>query len=100
MSMNGKTEFIEVDLHADEKKLILELAGLWVTDEITQADLRNPRKKWIRFRRDVFSEVIGELSYHCNRCRNAARSELLDALISHLENVLAGNGHGFVRHPG
>jgi len=91
MSMNVKTEFIEIDLHADEKKLILDLAGFWVTDETSLADLRNPRKKWIRFNPLVVSEVIGELSYHYNRCRNAARSERLDALISHLENVLAAS---------
>ena len=89
--MNVKTEFIEIDLHGDEKKLILDLACFWVTDETSLADLRNPRKKWIRFNPLVVSEVIGELSYHYNRCRNAARSELLDALISHLENVLAAS---------
>jgi len=100
MSVNGKAEFIEVDLHADEKKLILELADLWVRDETTQADLRNGRKKWIRFRRDVFSEVIGELSYHCNRCRNAYQLERLDTLIDHLESVVAGRSHGFVRPRG
>ncbi|MBO3706900.1 MAG: hypothetical protein J5X21_10920 [Candidatus Accumulibacter sp.] len=98
--MNSNSEFIEIDLHADEKKLILDLAGLWVTDATTQADLRNRRKKWIRFRRDVFSEVIGELSYHCNRCSNAYHLARLDALIDHLEHVLDGHGHGFVRHPG
>lgn len=92
--MNGKTELIAIDLHPDEKKLILDLAGFWVTNETSLADLRNPRKKWIRFNPSVVSELIGELSYHYNRCRNAARSELLDALISHLENVLSGNGHG------
>jgi hypothetical protein len=86
--MNLAVEFIDVDLHADEKKLILELAGFWVTDETTQADLKNGRKKWIRFKPDVVSEVIGELSYHYNRCKSAAKSELLDALIGHLENAL------------
>lgn len=89
--MNGKTELIAIDLHPDEKKLILDLAGFWVTDETSLADLRNPRKKWIRFNPSVVSELIGELSYHYNRCRNAARSELLDALISHLENVLSAS---------
>ena len=86
--MNGKAEFIEVDLRADEKKLILELAGFWVTDETSLADLRNPRKKWIRFNPFVVSELIGELSYHYNRCTNAARSELLDALSAILKTYL------------
>ena len=89
--MNSSDEFIEVDLHADEKKLILELAGFWVTDETTQADLKNGRKKWIRFRPHVVSDVIGELSYHYNRCRNAHRSELLDELIDHLEVTLSAS---------
>ena len=89
--MNLAVEFIDVDLHADEKKLILELAGFWVTDETTLADLKNSRKKWIRFKPDVVSEVIGELSYHYNRCKSAAKSELLDALIGHLENALSAS---------
>jgi hypothetical protein len=91
MHMNGSDEFIEVDLRADEKKLILELADFWVTDETTQADLKNGRKKWIRFRPHVVSEVIGELSYHCNRCRNAYQLERLDTLIDHLEITLSAS---------
>lgn len=87
--MNSVVEFIEVDLHSNEKKLILELAGFWVTDETTQADIKHGRKKWIRFKPHVVSEVIGELSYHYNRCKSAAKSELLDALIGHLENALS-----------
>ena len=89
--MNSSDEFIEVDLHTHEKKLILELAGFWVTDETSLADLRNPRKKWIRFNPFVVSELIGELSYHYNRCRNAYKSELLDELISHLEVTLSAS---------
>lgn len=89
ISKNATVQFIEVDLQADEKKLILELAGLFIVDVDTQADLTNGRKKWIRFRPRVVSEVIGELSYHCNRCRSAAKSELLDDLATHLENVLS-----------
>jgi len=89
--MNSTAEFIEVELRADEKKLILELADFWVRDETTQADLQNGRKKWIRFRPDVVSEVIGELSYHYNRCKSAAKSERLDALISHLEIALSAS---------
>lgn len=89
--MNSTTEFIDVDLHASEKKLILELAGFWVTDETTQADLKNGRKKWVRFEPYVVSELIGELSYHYNRCKSATKSELLDALISHLENALSAS---------
>ncbi|NMQ26323.1 hypothetical protein E4Q23_00200 [Candidatus Accumulibacter phosphatis] len=90
--MNSAVEFIEVDLDADEKKLILELAGFWVMDETTQADLKNGRKKWVRLRLHVVSELIGELSYHCNRCRNARKAERLDELICHLEIALSAGG--------
>ncbi len=90
--MTDALDFIEVDLEADEKKLILELAGFLVTDETTQADLKNGRKKWVRLRLHVVSELIGELSYHCNRCRNARKAELLDELICHLEIALAASG--------
>jgi hypothetical protein len=89
ISKNTAVEFIEVDLHADEKKLISELAGFLVTDEVTQTDLKNGRKKWIRFRAYVVSQIIGELSYHCNRSKSAAKSELLDALCCHFENALS-----------
>ena len=89
--MNSTTEFLDVDLHANEKRLILELAGFWVTNETTLADFKNARKKWVRFEPYVLSELIGELSYHCNRCKSAAKSEFLDALISHLENALSAS---------
>jgi hypothetical protein len=89
ISKNTTAEFIEVDLHAEEKTLILELAGFLVVDEVTQSDLKNGRKKWIRFRSHVVSEVIGELSYHCNRSKSAAKSDLLDALCCHFENALS-----------
>jgi tryptophanyl-tRNA synthetase len=88
ISKNTSAEFIEVDLHADEKKLVLELAGFLVVDEVTQADLKNGRKKWVRFKPYVVSQIIGELSYHCNRSKSAAKSELLDALSSQFENAL------------
>lgn len=87
--MNSTAEFIDVDLLAIEKKLILELAGFWVTDETTLVDFKNARKKWVRLDPYVVSELIGELSYHCNRCKSAAKSEQLDALISHLESALS-----------
>jgi len=89
LSMNTTVEFIEVDLHANEKKLILELAGFWVTDETSLADIKNGRKKGIRFKPHVVPEIIGELSYHYNRCRSAAKPEFLDGLIGHLESVLS-----------
>lgn len=75
--MNSTAEFVEVDLHAEEKKFILELAGFLVGDEVTQADLKNGRKKWIRFSPYVISELVGELSYHYNRSRSAYKSALL-----------------------
>jgi len=89
--MNSTAEYIEVDLRAYQKKIVLEHAGFLVEDETTQADMKNGRKKWIRFRHDVVPEVIGELSYHYNRCKSAAKSELLDELIIHFESALSAS---------
>lgn len=87
--MHGTTELMDVDLAGYQKKLILELAGFFVTDEITLDDLKNSRKKWIRFKPQVVSDVIGELSYRYNRCKSTNQSEILDELISHLEFTLS-----------
>ncbi len=89
--MNSAAEFVEVDLHSAEKKLIRELASSYVRDAVTQADLANGRKKWVRFRSSMLDEIIGELSYHYNRCKSAAKSEQLDELIGHLENALSAS---------
>ena len=84
-------DFAQVDLQADEKKIILKLAAYCIMDEATLSDLNNARKKWIRFRPAAISDLIGELSYYFNRSRSAAQSELLDELIGHLE--IAENAH-------
>ncbi|MCF8208978.1 MAG: hypothetical protein K9K38_06190 [Rhodoferax sp.] len=89
ITKNTAAEFIEVDLQADEKKLILEVAGIWVTNETSLADLKNGRKKWVRFTPFELPQLIGELSYICNRSKSAAKAEFLDALASHLENALS-----------
>lgn len=89
--MNSAAEFVEVDLHSTEKKLIRDLASFYVRDDVTQADLANGRKKWLRFRSTTIDEIIGELSYHYNRCESAAKSEQLDELIVHLENALSAS---------
>ena len=86
--MSTTIKFTEIDLHPDEKKLILKLAPFFVTDNATLADLKNARKKLIRFGTAAVNEIIGELSYHYNRSRSAYQSEQLDELISHLENAL------------
>ncbi|MCF8168570.1 MAG: hypothetical protein K9J77_08170 [Rhodoferax sp.] len=91
ITKNTAVEFIEVDLQADEKKLILEVAEFWVTDETSLADLKNSRKKWVRFTPFELPQLIGELSYLCNRCKSAAKAEFLDGLASHLENALSAN---------
>jgi hypothetical protein len=82
-----KHEYVEVDLNSDEKKIILKLASFFINDELTQADLTNVRKKWIRFRPNEISCIIGELSYHFNRCKNNYTFNMLDELIGHLENI-------------
>lgn len=82
-----KHEYVEVDLNSDEKKIILELASFNINDEFTQTDLANIRKKWIRFRPNEISSIIGELSYHFNRCKNNNIYNILDELIGHLEII-------------
>jgi len=80
-----RVELTEVELTNPEKKLILELASFLVTEPETIEDLNNVRRKWIRFTRASITDVIGELSYHFNRCKSERKSSLLDALICHLE---------------
>ena len=77
--------YIEVDLDSEQKAAILKYADSFL-DDTTRADLLNKRKKWIRFKKYVLSEVIGELSYHFNRCKNNYVFGLLDELICHLED--------------
>lgn len=89
--MATEFEYIEVDLYQEQKKLILKLATMFVQDEVTQADLKNGRKKWIRIRKYAISEIAGELSYYFNRNKNAGQSEFLDELIEHLESILLQN---------
>ena len=89
--MSITIKFTEIELHADEKKLILKLAHFYVTDEVTLADLKNARKKWIRFHTGTVDSIIGELSYHYNRSRSTYQSEQLDELISHLETALSAS---------
>ena len=78
-------KYIEIDLTQAEKSAILKYANFYVTDEKTKADLSNKRKKWIRFVTYELSSVIGELSYHFNRCKDNDMFYFLDELISHLE---------------
>ena len=79
-------EYIEVDLNNEEKQVILKLAPFFVTDPITNRDLQNKRKKWIRFHPMALTDVIGELAYHFNRSRSNYQYHLLDELIDHMEN--------------
>ena len=78
-------DYIEVDLTPEEKAAILEYAGFFVMDETTKADLSNKRKKWIRFSKFAISDIIGELSYCFNRCKDNDLFHFLDELIGHLE---------------
>ena len=78
-------EIVEVDLTKEEKAAILELAEFVICDDNTKADLRNGRKKWIRFTSYGLTQVIGELSYNFNRCDDDNLFNFLDELIGHLE---------------
>jgi hypothetical protein len=79
-------EYIEIDLTPEEKAAILKHAGFFVMDEASKADLANGRKKWIRFTKYELSNIIGELSYYFNRCKDDSLFNFLDELICHLEN--------------
>jgi len=79
-------EYIEIDLSPEEKAGVLKYAGFFVMDEASKADLSNGRKKWIRFNKYELSNIIGELSYCFNRCKDDSLFNFLDELICHLEN--------------
>ena len=81
--------YIEVELVASEKKLILESAVFCLHDAETLNDLSNRRKTWVAFSPFELNGVIGELSYLCNRTQNLAKAERLDALACHLEYALS-----------
>lgn len=78
-------EFIKIDLENDEKAAIVKYADFFVTESVTKQDLANKRKKWIRFKPDDVSQIIGELAYHFNRCEDDELFYFLDELICHLE---------------
>ena len=76
---------IQIDLTNEEKTAVLKYADLFIFDEQTKSDLNNKRKKWIHFTHTQLELVIGELSYHFNRCKNDYQFHFLDNLIGHLE---------------
>lgn len=78
-------KFIEIDLNQEQKEAILAYASFFLMDEITKNDLLNKRKKWIRFNPNYISNIIGELVYQFNQCKNDYLFFQLDELISHLE---------------
>ncbi len=79
------SEMVEVDLTKEEKAAILNLTEFVICDDVTKADLRNGRKKWIRFSSFGLEQVIGELCYNFNRCDDDLLFCFLDELIGHLE---------------
>ncbi len=79
------SEFILVDLDKEQKSIVLDKASFFIFDDETTKDLNNKRKKWIRFKCETLTDVIGELSYYYNRSKNEYESMVLDELICHLE---------------
>ena len=79
-------KYVSVYLNNAEKQAILKFACSFVTEETTQQDLLNKRKKWIRFNRHALSEVIGELCYYINRCKSDRWLYFLEELIDYLED--------------
>ncbi len=81
-------KYIEIELTNDEKEAILNHSGFIITSDITKKDLSDKRSKWIRFNSTSLPDIIGELSYKCNRSRNDNEVFFLNDLASHLENHL------------
>ena len=78
-------KYVLVDLHKEQKLIVLDKASFYIFDDETREDLHNKRKKWINFKRTTITDIIGELSYYYNRSKNDYESMLLDELICHLE---------------
>ncbi len=78
-------KYTEVDLTRYEKVLVLEYASFYI-EGITVRDLKNDRKKWIRFETNTLNDIISELCYYYNRCTKADLSYALEELSGHLEN--------------
>jgi len=74
-----------VDLDREQKAIILDKASFYIFDDETTEDLKNNRKKWIRFNPTALDEIVGELSYYYNRSNNDYESMVLEELIGHLE---------------
>ncbi len=79
------TEYIEIDLTQAQKMAVLKYAGVCVFGGVISQDLKDKRKKWIRFEPFNITDVIGELTYHLNRSNDDATIDFLDELICHLE---------------
>ena len=77
--------FILVDLDKEQKSIVLDKALFYIFDDETIEDLKNNRKKWVRFKGMTLTEIIGELSYYYNRSNNDYEGMVLDELIGHLE---------------
>jgi hypothetical protein len=77
--------FILVKLEQRQKAMVLDEASHCISDDETINDLKNKRKQWIRFHKFSINDIVGELSYVCNRSTSARKSMLLDELISDLE---------------
>lgn len=80
--------YIEINLQPEDKSLLLYLAASLIDDPTTLADLRNGRRRWIRFTHQTIFYLVGELSYQFNSGKNVAQLEVLDELIGALEIYL------------
>ncbi|MFC1584556.1 hypothetical protein ACFL5V_03300 [Fibrobacterota bacterium] len=78
-------EYIEIDLTLAQKKAVLKYAGVSVFGGVINQDLKDKRKKWVRFDKFEIADVIGELTYHLNRSKSDSTIDFLDELICHLE---------------
>ena len=80
-------ELIEVELKALEKRAILKHAEFVILEEITVAELKKKRNKWVHFHESDIEQIIGELVYHCRSVENDVTLMFFDELTGHLENA-------------
>lgn len=77
--------FIEVELKASEKKILIEHTAFVILHEPTLSELKSS-KKIVRFNKFDLEQIIAELSHYLRVCTSDAEFHVLDELICHLES--------------
>jgi hypothetical protein len=79
-------EYLDISLDAFSKKTILKNLEFIILDENTINDLKNKRKKWVRFTTFDLNQTIGELNHVLVHSRSKQQIDFLAMLISDLEH--------------